>query len=89
MNHPPVFLQPFLWSYDLSQMDIERDKRVIVQQILDYGTKPATDWLRRTYSVDDIRAGIENSASGDWSKKSLALWELVYEARPSRQARFA
>lgn len=89
MSQPPAFLQPFLWSYDLSQMDIERDKRVIVRQILDYGTKPATDWLRRTYTAGEIRAGIRDSVQSDWSKKSLALWELVYDARPDRQARFS
>ena len=89
MNHPPQMLQPFLWSYDLSRMDVKRDKQVIIKQVLDYGTVEATNWLRRTYSEDDIRNAIRASIRGDWGKKSLALWNLVYDALPSRENRFA
>lgn len=87
--NPPQMLQPFLWSYNLSRMDIQRDKQVIIKQILDYGTAEATDWLRKTYSEDDIREAIRASIKSDWSKKSLALWNLVYDALPSREHRFA
>lgn len=89
MSQPPAFLQPFLWSYDLSRLDIERDKYLIIRQVLDFGTARATQWLRSTYSEGDIKAGIEGSARSEWNAKSLALWELVYDVHPLREGRFA
>lgn len=86
---PPSFLQPFLWSYTLEKMDIESDKEIIIKNILDYGTTEATTWLRQTYSEAEIRSVISASASGDWGKKSLALWQLIYNVEPERRGRFA
>ncbi len=85
---PPTFLQPFLWSYNLEKMDIESDKNVIIKNILDYGTAKATDWLYTVYNDSEIQAAIQASTSSDWSKKSLALWQLVYNVQPRREGRF-
>ncbi len=30
----PVFLQPFLWSYDLSRMESEKHKNIIIKNII-------------------------------------------------------
>lgn len=83
----PQFLQPFLWSYAIDKMDIDRDKNIIIKNLLDYGTAEATEWLRTTYDKNDIREAIASSIAGDWSKKSLALWQLAYGVRP-RDSRF-
>ncbi len=85
----PAFLAPFLWSYDLSRLDLERDKSLIIKQVLDHGSAKATDWLRATYSTDEIRDAIQASARSDWGRKSLELWALVYDTRPAREGRFA
>ncbi len=85
---PPSFLQPFLWSYDLGRMDIERDKNTIIKHVLDYGTAEATEWLQKNYNDADIRDTIATTPSSDWNRKSLALWQLVYNVRPTREGRF-
>jgi hypothetical protein len=41
----PEFVRPFLWSYRIDKIDLNRDKRRIILNILNLGTKPATDWL--------------------------------------------
>lgn len=87
MKNPPSFLQPFLWSYDLGLMDIERDKMILIKQVLEYGTKAATDWLQATYSESEIKAAITATPRSDWSKKSLALWQLVYSTEPRHAER--
>jgi hypothetical protein len=83
----PVFLRPFLWSYDLNKMDKEKHKNIIIKNILDYGTKEATDWLWENYSREEIQEAIRKSIRADWSKKSINLWSLIYEVEP-REDRF-
>ena len=39
----PDFVAPFLWSYDIDALDIERDKKRIITNVLNLGTERATD----------------------------------------------
>ncbi|MBU1486743.1 hypothetical protein KKH56_01660 [bacterium] len=43
----PKFLQSALWSYDLSKMDAgnKDDKRIIIEQVLNYGIWEQLKWL--------------------------------------------
>lgn len=73
----PAFLQPFLWSYDLDRLDRDRDKKRIITQILNYGTKEATNWLFSEYSVEEIQEALRDPLAGEWNKRSLNYWSLV------------
>ena len=80
----PQFLQPFLWSSDLSQLDTEKHKNIIIKNILDFGTVQATDWLKKNYSRNEIKKAIELSIRSDWSKKSINLWSFIYNSQPKK-----
>ncbi|MFA5831240.1 MAG: hypothetical protein WC878_05415 [Candidatus Paceibacterota bacterium] len=73
----PQFVAPFLWSYDVSAIDLERDKKRIIINVLNFGTKKATDWLFSTYAKDEIRKIVAESLYSEWSKKSLHYWRFV------------
>lgn len=77
----PQFIRPFLWSYDVSQLDPEKDKKRIITNILNHGTKEATDWLFATFEIKDIREAIENPFPGEWNKKSLHFWSMLLEVQ--------
>ena len=78
-----------LWSYDIDALDLVRDKRIIIFQILNYGGVEASAWLFRNYSKDDISEVLRNSARSEWSKKSLNFWKIVLNVQPARNTRFA
>lgn len=78
----PSFLRPFLWSYDLEKISKNKHKNIIIKNILDYGTAEATDWLRDNYTEKEIQEVIQKTVRSDWSKKSINLWELIYEVAP-------
>ena len=82
----PEFIKPFLWSYDVSAFDLRRDKKRIITNILNWGTYEATNWLFSVYSQDDIREVLEQPLSGEWDKKSLAYWSLIYNIPVRPQA---
>ena len=83
----PQFLRPFLWSYDLSRLDAEKHKNIIIKNILDFGTVQATNWLKENYSKSEIEEAIKLSIRLDWSKKSINLWSFIYNVQP-KETRF-
>ncbi|MDP3731351.1 MAG: hypothetical protein Q8R34_02550 [bacterium] len=74
----PPFIQPFLWSYDVEKLDLERDKKRIVTNVLNLGTTKATKWLFEIYSREDIKKTVANPLTGEWSPKSLNFWRIIF-----------
>lgn len=74
----PQFIHPFLWSYDISKLDLEKNKKRIITNILNYGTKEATNWLFSEFKYEDIRDAVENPIPGEWNKKSIHFWALIF-----------
>jgi hypothetical protein len=84
----PQFIKPFLWSYDTNALDLVRDKRRIITNILNLGTSQATDWLFGVYTKDDIKSCIVNPLPGEWNKKSFNFWSLIFDVQPGKTTRF-
>jgi len=74
--------KPFLWSYDIEKMDIERDKSRIITNVLNLGTKEAIDLLFEIYNRNDIKELVKNPKPGEWSKKSLNYWSIIFDLKP-------
>jgi hypothetical protein len=74
----PKYIYPFLWSYDVDKMDLARNKKRIITNILNLGSSKATDWLFKVYSKADIKNTIINPMPGEWNKKSLHFWGMVF-----------
>jgi len=73
----PQFIQPFLWSYDTAKIDPVKHKKRIIINVLNLGSKPATDWLFEQYKKSEIKEVVKNSKPGEWNKKSLSFWKKV------------
>ena len=80
-NVIPQYARPFLWSYDIENLDFKRDKKKIITNILNLGTKQATDWLFLTYSKNDIIETIKDPLPGEWNDKSLNYWNLIFKTK--------
>ena len=50
----PRELQGILWSRDVSNLDLEKDKNYIIHQVLMYGTLKQIEWLKSVYSKEEI-----------------------------------
>lgn len=80
----PKYIHPFLWSYDIDKLDLLRDKKIIITNILNLGTVQATQWLFKVYSKEDLKDVITNPLPGQWNKKSLNFWGLVLGVQPGQ-----
>jgi len=76
-NSIPDFVRPFLWSYDISTLDLEKDKKRIITNVLNHGTKEATDWLSSVFDRSDLVEAVEHPYPGEWNKKSLYFWSFM------------
>lgn len=54
MSKIPKHLQGILWSVDINQLDLDRDKSYIMHQVLKYGSFADISWLFKTYSKKDV-----------------------------------
>lgn len=50
----PKNLQSVLWSVDINQLDLEKDKGYIIHQIFSYGKMDDILWLFKTYPRQEI-----------------------------------
>lgn len=81
----PNYIKPFLWSYDSRKINLKEDKRTIVLNILNLGTKKATDWLFKNYSKNEIKQIISKTYKSEWDNKSINLWSMVFNVRPKNK----
>jgi hypothetical protein len=75
----PNFLRPFLWSYDLKKLDLEKNKEKIIFNILNFGNKKATDWLFKVYSKKEIIQIFKKIKPRLWQRRSYNFWKIIFE----------
>lgn len=78
----PISVKNVLWSYDVDKIDFSLNKKLVIGQVLNFGTEKATKWLFRNYKLNEIRNTAEQIPSGQWDRKSLALWSLYLDIKP-------
>jgi hypothetical protein len=78
----PKSVKAVLWSYNVDKINPKLQEKLIVAQVLNYGTKEATDWLFNHYGKDEVRRIASLIPKGQWDKKSLALWSIVLGIDP-------
>lgn len=79
----PKFLQPYLASYDLSKLDVEEDKELIITCVLNYGNGKALRWLGKTYSQKEIKRVLNRPTPGMWLKEVLLYWLRIFNIKLS------
>ena len=87
----PQSVKACLWSYDINMIDLSlsNHRARLVKNGLNRGTDEAVSWVRKNFPENEIADIIKKSSVSDWSKKSLALWSLLFDVRPGKQGRFA
>jgi len=55
MNRIPQEFQPILWSVNVKNLDLKKDKNYIIHQVLSYGTIDQIRWLFKVYRKETIK----------------------------------
>lgn len=89
MNSPlPNAVKAALWSYDADRIDLEKHGERIITNVLNLGTHEAVSWLFNTYPRERIAEVVANPRPGEWNKRSLNYWALVFDLEPRATDRF-
>jgi hypothetical protein len=84
-NKAPSFLQRVLWSYNLSAIDLEKDKELVIQQVLNYGGWKEVRWLFRNYPENDIKIVVARPDRGIWFRPVLTFWTTIYNIKLDKE----
>lgn len=77
----PKFLQPCLPSYNVKTLDKTKHKKLIITEILNYGTEKDLEWLTKTYSKKDLKQVLSKPEKGVWLKDVLAYWQKILDLK--------
>jgi hypothetical protein len=80
-NRIPEDVAPCLWSYNIEDIDLKKDKEKIITQVLNYGSPQRIKWLYSIYTEDDIKHVVLNPRRGMWFKKVLNFWEIMLKVK--------
>jgi len=69
----PKFLQPCFPSWDVKNLNKVKDKKLIITQILNYGTEKDLEWLTKAYSKKDLEQVISKPSKGVWLKEVCSI----------------
>jgi hypothetical protein len=61
----PNFVKPFFWSYDTTQLDIKKNQKRIITNVLNLGTKQATDWIFLEYNRRGVIDAVTKPLPGE------------------------
>lgn len=73
----PESFKPLLWSYDAQKLDIEKDKRRIIINLINYGDLKHWRWLIEAYSAKEVGQIIETTLSSEFRPGALKLISLL------------
>jgi len=73
----PSGLQAVLWSKSLNNLDIDRDKNYIINQVLAFGFLEHLQWLFKIYPKEIVRKTFLNNPIRTYSVKSLDFIKLI------------
>ena len=69
-------LKKYLWF--MEDIDFEKDKEIIITQVLNFGTWEDVKLLFKIYGEEEIKKVISNPRRGTFFKKVLNFWKIIF-----------
>jgi|YelNatPaOPRAMG01_1025707.scaffolds.fasta_scaffold446560_1 hypothetical protein len=69
-----VSLKKYFWDTDFNKLDIEKNKKYILERILEIGDEKAVKWMLNNFSRGDLLKVVKTSRQ--LSPKSRNFWNL-------------
>lgn len=76
-NKVPKGFAYLFWDTDVSQIDVRRNARYIIEKVLEFGDLKALDWIQRLYPTRKIIETCEGSRK--ISEKSMNFWRTWFD----------
>lgn len=74
----PKFFSPLVWSYDISRLDPERQKKTIIINAINYGDLCHWRWIVARYGKDAVRDVLQYIPVGALRPRVRKLAALLF-----------
>ncbi|TSC68224.1 MAG: hypothetical protein G01um101466_519 [Parcubacteria group bacterium Gr01-1014_66] len=75
----PNFFRLILWSYDLEKLDLERNKKIIILNSLNYGDFSHWHWIINFYGKEAVRSLIQDTPASEFRPRVRHLITLIFD----------
>jgi hypothetical protein len=82
----PDFFASILWSYDFSALDIEKNKKTIILQTINYGKWEHWKWIAKRYGVSEVAKVLSSARDTEFRKPALVLAEIIFNVKNTNHA---
>ena len=73
----PEFFLPLLWAYNFSFIDIERDKKRIIINTINYGQWKHWQWIVDYYGKEEVKQIIKDIPISEFRSRALKLISIL------------
>jgi len=74
----PESFRPLLWSYDFLKLDVERDKKTIIIQAINYGELKHWSWIVKQYGRDTIKEILTSIPASEIKSRTRELVSIIF-----------
>lgn len=78
---PPEFFRPLFWSYKFDSLDLEKNKKTIIVNTINYGDLNHWRWLKSYYGEKVVKEVLENVPATELKKRASRLAEILFEVK--------
>lgn len=74
----PEFFRPLFWSYDFDSLDLEKNKKTIIVNSINYGDLKHWRWLKNYYGEKGLKETLAGLPATELKKRAGRLAELLF-----------
>lgn len=74
----PDYFKPILWSYSPGKIDLEKDKKTIIVNAINYGDLKHWRWLKENYGEDAIRKILMTIPATEIKERARRLASIIF-----------
>lgn len=89
MSDIPVSLARVFPEYEFSELDPVTDAELVMERVLEHGTRAEWRWLFNHYGLERIRDFVRRRGYRSLSTRSFTYWRLVLDIEEYRRSPWA
>ena len=74
----PESLRPLFWSYGFSRLDLEKNKKNIILQVINYGNLQQWRWLTKQYGIATLRDVLSTVSVHEIKPRTQKLASILF-----------
>jgi hypothetical protein len=75
----PDYFKPILWSYDLDRLNLEKSKKTVIVNVINYGDLKHWSWLKENYGEEVVRKVLARIRASEIRPGARRLASIIFD----------